>query len=98
MGVTLPSGRLQSCLDAVLLRRRTGPLRVLITGPDLKEPEGTGVQRHVANVVKAFHTHTSVQVTPFAATSNSYVESWLLKGLRLARKFLVFPAYAARSD
>lgn len=97
MRVTPPTGRLRGCLKP-LHSRRTRPLRVLITGPDLNQAEGTGVQRHVANVVSAFRADTSVEVSPFAATSVSYVEPWLLKGVRLAWKYLVFPAHAIGSD
>lgn len=73
-------------------------MKVLVTGPDIAESAGAGVQRHVRTLVECFVGEPAVTIVPFAATSTRDVEPLALKVGRLAVKAAAFPFAAARTD
>jgi glycosyltransferase involved in cell wall biosynthesis len=64
------------------------PLRVLVTGPDIAQSGGAGIQQHVRYLVAAFEHDPDIAVRPFAITTVTREEPWLLKGVRLLGKYL----------
>ena len=73
-------------------------VRVLVTGPDINDAGGAGVQRHVRTLVDCFSRDDHAAIEPFRATSAQYKEPWLLKIGRLAVRYAAFPFAARRAD
>lgn len=73
-------------------------VRVLVTGPDIAQASGAGVQMHVRYLVQVFEVSESVRIVPFAATSTKYDEPLLLKVSRLLTRWVAFVAHVRSAD
>jgi glycosyltransferase involved in cell wall biosynthesis len=62
--------------------------RVLVTGPDIAQKGGAGIQQHVRYLLEAFEADASIEIVPFAITTVVREEPWALKGARLLWKYL----------
>jgi glycosyltransferase involved in cell wall biosynthesis len=61
---------------------------VLVTGPDIAQSGGAGIQQHVRYLMSMFAHDEAIEIRPFAITSVVRDESWLLKGSRLLWKYV----------
>jgi len=73
-------------------------LRILVTGPDLRQPIGGGVQQHVQYLVQGLSEYAGLELKAFAATRGPRDEPWARKGLRLFGRYLAFIPAVLSSD
>ena len=74
------------------------PIRVLVTGPDTRQPGGAGISQHVRYLVQSFADDPGFLVEPFPITSVRTDEPWLWKGVRLLWRYAQLVAIVPRYD